>query len=315
MDKQLEEAIKIARIYLLSYQATDGSFHGTVDFHIWSNAAYLLLIDHLGVNQDKKHQLISWIERHQNSDGSWGDITEKSNGNYRNTLLALASSRDYLHEEQIKKAEDWITTFKGNKWLDPYTELFLSIRENLTIHSPPIFLSFIPEKIGRILGKLHMKIPAIFSWSVYLFPSAWTRNALPPLQIVSTLKNKCRLNPIHRKAIKNVEKKILRLQLDNGSWFDTALPTMGAIFSLHKLGYESNDLKIVKGLSFLDSLVGKEGNLNRFQLTVWNTSLCIMALRESGVTPNDSILRRAGEFLLKAQTPEGGWAFGLNNKK
>lgn len=252
---------------------------------------------------------------HQNPDGSWGDITEESSGNYRNTLLALASARDYLPKQEIEKAEDWINAFEGNKWLDPYTELFLSTRENSAIHSPPIVLSFIPEKFGRILGKLHMKLPVLFSWSVFLFPSAWTRNALPPLQIVSSLKNKRKLNLIHKKAVKHVEKKILKLQLDNGSWFDTALPTIGAIFSLHELGYKPNNPKIVEGLEFLNDLVGKEGNLNRFRLTVWDTSLCIMALRESGVAPDDPILTKAGEFLLRAQTPKGGWAFGLNNKE
>jgi len=315
LSTHLDKAIRTASNHLLSYQGSDGSFHGAVDFHIWANAAYLLLVDHLGINHDKKPQLISWVVRHQNPDGSWGDLTEKSAGNYRNTLLALASVREYLPSEQIEKATSWIHAFQGNKWLDPYTELFLSIRENLTIHSPPIFLSFIPEKLGRIFGKLHMKVPVLFSWSIFLFPSAWTRNAFPPLQIVSTLKNKRKLNFLYRNAIKHAEKKILELQLENGSWFDTALPTMGSIYALHALNYPLGDPRLVHGLEFLRDLVGERGNLSRFFLTVWDTSFSIMALCESGMASGGPTLKKAENFLLNAQTSKGGWAFGLYNRE
>jgi len=46
--------------------------YGAIDFHIWANAAYLLLIDYCGIDHDKKEYLINWVIKNQNIDGSWG---------------------------------------------------------------------------------------------------------------------------------------------------------------------------------------------------------------------------------------------------
>ncbi len=243
-----------------------------------------------------------------------GDITEPSNGNYRNTLMALAAARNYMSTEAITRAESWLKNYVGNRWLDPYTEMFLSIKERRNITSPPIIISYIPEQVGRLFGKLHMKFPKAFKWSIYLFPSAWTRNAFPPLLILSTLKNNSKVGYLKRKAIKKTEKKMLSLQLENGSWFDTVLPTMGAIYALKELGYPLSSPQIQRGLDFCKGLVGSMGNLNRFKLTVWETALAMIALLESGYNSNNDVLIKAEKFLISGQTAKGGWAFGLYNK-
>jgi hypothetical protein len=145
--KKVRTAIKRAKTNLLLYQKEDGSFYGKVEFHMWGNAAYLLLIDYLeekyGLKYGKKNKIISGL-RHQNDDGSWGDIMTKSKGNYRNTLLSVAALEQYVDKETLKGAKSWLEKYSGNKWLDPYTQMFLSIKRDVKIFSPsPSFRTFL----------------------------------------------------------------------------------------------------------------------------------------------------------------------------
>lgn len=313
MDK-IHKAIKKTQIQLLKHQKEDGSFYGDVDFHIWSNSAYLLLIDHLGVQYEKKDAVIKWIVEHQNEEGSWGDIAESSKGNYRNTLISLEALKEYMSSKQLEKVENWIKTYHGNKWLDPYTQMFLSINgEDSEIFSPPLFINLVPLKICRLFGKLNINFPSLFSWSIFLYPSGWTRSALPSLQLITNMRKKSKRGFVKKYLLKKLEDKLLKTQLDNGSWFDTALPTMEAIYALHGLGYENDDVRIIKALNFLDKLTDTNGHLNRFRLTVWDTSLAIIALKESHVNDTRDI-KNAAKFILRTQTKKGGWAFGMYNK-
>ncbi|WP_290624090.1 MULTISPECIES: prenyltransferase/squalene oxidase repeat-containing protein [unclassified Archaeoglobus] len=315
--KKVRTAIKRAKTNLLSYQKKEGSFYGKVEFHMWSNAAYLLLIDYLEEKYDlkygKKNKIIEWILQHQNDDGSWGNIMMKSEGNYRNTLLSVVALEQYADKEALKRAKSWLEKYSGNKWLDPYTQMFLSIKRDVKIFSPPPLFSCIPESLGRLLGKLHMKCPKLFHWSIYLFPSAWTRNALPPLQIVSLIKNKKKLNYFDKRIISKLKKKIIETQLANGSWFDTALPTMGAIYALCECGEDITNPKIQKAFNFLDGLVDDEGLLSRFRLKVWDTALSVMALLESGMSYKHAPINVALNYLLSARTSKNVWAFSEYN--
>ena len=312
---KIDKAIKKTRIQLLKHQKEDGSFFGSVDFHIWSNSAYLLLIDYLRIRHKKKNAIIEWIIKHQNEDGSWGDITEESTGNYRNTLISLDATAEYITPEKRDKAKSWINTYSGNIWLDPYTQMFLSIkRKDIKNFSPPLFLNLVPLNFCKLFGKLHVNFPTLFSWSIFLYPSGWTRNALPPLQIIANLKKKSKQRSVKKYLLRKLEDRLLKTQLDNGSWFDTALPTMGAIYALHELGYKNEDQRIIKALRFLDELTDLDGHLNRFRLTIWDTSLSIIALSESGISNNMENIKNAVKFILRAQTKKGGWAFGMYNQ-
>lgn len=44
--------------------------------------------------------------KNQNEDGSWGDITEKSNGNYKNTLISFEAIKDYVPSKQREKVKN-----------------------------------------------------------------------------------------------------------------------------------------------------------------------------------------------------------------
>lgn len=181
------------RQYIIAKQKPDGSIYGEVDFNVWPCAAYLLLLEHLGIHRERKDDLIKWIISHQNEDGSCGFITDKSLGDYDNTLMGLAAVEAYMDRDKAERAKEWVQTFSCNKQLDPYTELILSINTEKIKISFPIAMAltplFIPEKFGRLLGKLHMEFPKAFFWSTSFYPSVWTRGVLISFQIKSILKN------------------------------------------------------------------------------------------------------------------------------
>lgn len=305
-----------SRRYLLTKQKPDGSIYGETDFgNIWSSAAYLLLLEYLGINHEKKSELIKWIVECQNEDGSWGlgEILD-----YQDTLMALAAIEAYMDRDRAERAREWIQTFKGNKQLSPYAELFLSISDNrrdkvfhhnFFLIAMSLIMSFVPEKFGRGLGKLHMKFPRAFSWSVYFYPLPWVRTALTPLHLIFLSKNKKKIDFIRRKLVKRLENKLLKEQLENGSWFGISEFTLASIYALHELGYSVHDTQISKGLRFINSLMGVKGDLNTVQLPVWETSLAIISLTEADLPPDNPVIIKAGEFLMKIQTKKGGWPF------
>ncbi|MFZ2070917.1 MAG: prenyltransferase/squalene oxidase repeat-containing protein [Halobacteriota archaeon] len=299
-----------SREYLITKQRQDGSIYGEVEYSIWPSAAYLLLLNYLGVHHGRKMDLIEWIIDHQNEDGSWGVITDKSNGDYQNTLMGLAAVKAYMGRDRAERAREWVQTFSGDKLLTPFTAILLSTKEEDIRIPIPIYLTSV--KFGKNLGKLHMIFPKLFSWSIFFYPPSWLGEDIhPSFQIISVLKrkkDKKKLNYFDKMIVNRAEKKLTELQLENGSWSCLALSTMCAIYALHELDHDVGSAPITKGLQFLSNLMGQEGNFNLFRLKVWETSLAVIALTESDMPPGNPIII-AGNFLIRAQTEKGGWSF------
>ena len=300
---------------LLEHQNPDGSFSGNVDFNAWADAAYLILLHELGVEEDvedlKKDLLCRMKE-----DGSWGALSDgsQSEPDYKSTVIAYTALDRY--GENMEKTKRWLKSYSGSVWLDPYTEMMIR-EKGEKFFFPPAVLAYIPSWIGKALGYLHMKFPKVFFWSYFLFPSAWTRNAFPQLQIVGTRKNGRGIGIMTKKALDILVKRILDTQLRNGSWFDTILPTIGALYALHLSGYGNDEECMQAGLQFLRMQKQEKGRLNRFDLTIWNTSLAISSLLE--VKDGEPEIREAVQkgiyFLTQNQGVSGGWAFTHSNRE
>lgn len=300
---------------LLDHQNPEGSFSGNVDFNAWADAAYLILLHELGVEEDVGNLKQDLLCRRK-EDGSWGALSDSkwSDSDYKSTIIAYKALDKY--GENLEKTERWLKNYKGSVWLDPYTEML--IKENgEKFFFPPAVLIYIPSWIGKALGFCHMKFPRLFFWSYFLFPSAWTRNAFPQLQIIGTIKNGRRKGIMTKKALDILEKRLVNSQLKNGSWFDTILPTIGAIYALHLLGYRKDSECIQAGLHFLKNQKQERGRLNRFDLTIWNTSLALsslLELKDEEVQIKEAI-QKGVNFLVQNQAISGGWAFTHNNRE
>lgn len=300
---------------LLEHQNPDGSFSGNVDFNAWADAAYLILLHELGVEEEVDNLKRDLLCR-MKEDGSWGALSDgsQSDPDYKSTIIAYTALSRY--GEKLEKTERWLKSYGGSVWLDPYTEMLVR-EKGEKFFFPPATLVYIPSWIGKALGYLHMKFPKVFFWSYYLFPSAWTRNAFPQLQIIGTIKNGRRKGIMTRKALAILERCIVDAQLRNGSWFDTILPTIGAVYALHLSGYGNDSECIQAGLQFLRNQKQEKGRLSRFDLTIWNTSLSISSLLE--LNDEKPEIREAVQkgicFLTQNQAVSGGWAFTHSNRE
>jgi len=290
---------------LNTHLCSNGSFSSSVDFNVWADAAYLILLQKLNINNNVDRN-VKYIISCLNEDGYWGIISDKcSEASYKNTLIAYKATKRYLSKEEINKVENFLEKYKGNRWVDPYTEMLIA-EENQKVYYPPIFLNFLSDSFCRILGNLHLSFPSLFKWSIFLYPSGWSRNAFPQLTCCGYL-----LSGKQKGKVKKLINIILNNQLDNGSWFDTILPTIGSIYALYLFGYEKSSSIIGEGLEFLQLRLRDNGGLDRFNLSVWNTSLSLIALlSQKGIRANfnDSVA-----FLIDNQSKDGGWAFSEFN--
>jgi squalene cyclase len=295
----------LEKILFDKYYHTNGSFKSNVDFSIWADSAYLILLNKLNLKSDVQH-IVEYILKRQNSNSSWG-IISKSNSepSYKNTIIAYHAIKDYITEEQSNKICSFLKNYSGNKWIDPYTEMLIS---NGKIYYPPIFLNKLPKWITKAFGYFHMIMPHIFKWSIFIYPSAWSRHAFPQLTAIGYLLS----NPTKKEKIEYLIDKIISMQLKNGSWFDTILPTIGAIYALVLYGMNEQSLIIQDGLSFLKQRRRPDFGLNRFNLSVWNTSLSIISLLNSKDSKSGKF-QRSIDFLLRTQDIRGGWAFSEYN--
>ncbi|PYG88025.1 squalene cyclase [Ruminiclostridium sufflavum DSM 19573] len=309
--RTLDECIKIGINKLLTFQNSDGAFSSDVDFSIWADAGFLILQDELKLDIGKS-ELVKGILERQNIDGSWGPISEASEGDFKSTIFAYRSIEKYISQGQKKKIEKWLENYEGSRWVDPYTEMLL-VKKNEQFYFPPPEMVFIPLKVGKFLGYLHMLFPKVFKWSIFLFPSAWTRNAFPQLQVVGAVKTGKNKGFLRKTALRKLEKQILSMQLRDGSWFKTILPTIGSIYALHLLGYKNDWQEIKRGLAFLESCIQKKSNrLNRFDLKIWNTALATCALFETSKYSSNAV-KKGVYYLLRTQSSYGGWGFTSDN--
>ena len=314
--EKIKKSIDDGKHYLLSFHHKDGCFYGECIFNAYANASYLILIDYLNLKHPRKQDIINWLTEHQNADGSWGDILENGKGNYQFTLIATEALREYLQEEKLKKAKQWLMGYRGSKWIDPYTRLSIYMKnKNIELVSPPWWFVFIPRRIGYIFGKLQMSFPKLFWWSIFIYPSTWTKNAAYSL-IVAKLMSTPNKSLFKKLILKFLKKKILELQLENGSWYDLGRTTRGAIYALSLLDYGVDSEPIKKGLHFLESRLGARGNINGLRLTVWDTALSLIALNELRDISEieNKVIETSVDFLLKSYSNKGGWSFSYYMK-
>ena len=135
--------------------------------------------------------------------------------------------------------------------------------------------------------------------------------------------------PTRGQAIKRAERWILEHQEADGSWGGIQPPWVYSLMALSSLGYPTEHPIIVKGLAGFETFAIEERATMRVQACVsalWDTSLAMIALLDSGFPPDHPALVRSAEWLLEEQVltggdwqvrargvPAGGWAFEFHN--
>ena len=136
--------------------------------------------------------------------------------------------------------------------------------------------------------------------------------------------------PLREEGIKAAEKWILERQEATGDWGGIIPAMLNSLIALRCLGYDANDPVVARGLKAIDNFAIEDEDNYRIQpcvSPVWDTGLVVRSLIESGVSPSDPALVKAGEWLLEKQIlsdgdwsvkntegKPGAWAFEFDNR-
>lgn len=138
------------------------------------------------------------------------------------------------------------------------------------------------------------------------------------------------IKPFRKVAHRRVEKWIIDHQEKDGSWGGIQPPWVYSLIALHKMGYGLDHAVMQRGIAGLEGFAiddaEDEWRVQACVSPVWDTALATNALIESGISPSDEMVVRAGGWLEARQirapgdwqvrvpsTEPGGWAFEFEN--
>jgi squalene-hopene/tetraprenyl-beta-curcumene cyclase len=303
----ISKTIENAQQYLFEKQLNDEYWVGGIILNPSITAQYILLRRYLREPQTiEEKRAIEYLLRLQNPDGSWSLADEKGEKESLSctttVVLALKIAGIPPDSFPVVKAQKYISSTggldKAMQSVDPVNQFFHAIFGEYPwekVITPPIELLLIPDKFPISPQK---KLPY------------WIWESIPQLASFMALnKGIPAWSLLKKKALIRAEAWILEHQLKDGSWSGTFFPTAISIIALLKMGYDAKHPRIAAALKFLDSLQNTDGNIQHFRLPVWDSALSIMALRESSIFVDHPKMINATRWLVKAQTPSGGWTF------
>jgi squalene-hopene/tetraprenyl-beta-curcumene cyclase len=138
----------------------------------------------------------------------------------------------------------------------------------------------------------------------------------------------CRIRPLRKVALKKAERWMTDRFEDSDGLGAIFPPIVWSVIALRCLGYEEDSPEVQSQLEELKNLTISEGDTDRLQpckSPVWDTAIATIALRDAGVTPSHSKIRRTVDWLLgkevkrsgdwrhRTECEPSGWYFEFNN--
>jgi squalene-hopene/tetraprenyl-beta-curcumene cyclase len=281
---------------------------------------------------------LTWLRRHQNEDGGWGDTTS-SPSNFSTTILSwVALSLDSNVESgggaslarAEKRLRDWVGDLTPSRLAEHLLEVYGGDR---TFSIPILTMCALGGRLGS--GRESWRtIPAI-PFELAAVPARWFSRlglpmvsyALPALITMGQVRHHHRptRNPLARwlrSAVRGRTLDVLqKIQPDGGGFLEAAPLTSFVTMSLVGCGQAKHPVA-ERAVAFLESTVREDGSWPiDTNLSIWLTSLAVGALAEGSRLEEhlDSELRdKILSWLLDQQQREvhpytdatpGGWAW------
>jgi sporulenol synthase len=116
---------------------------------------------------------------------------------------------------------------------------------------------------------------------------------------------------LHSLAIQRAKKYMLDHIEEDGTFYSYYSSTFLMIFALISLGYKKTDPVITKAIAGIKSMkctINGQPHMQYTTADVWNSSLIGYALQEAGISPEDPMVEKTNQYLLKRQhTKFGDW--------
>lgn len=313
-DDELDQAIELAINALRARQHTTGYWAGNITMSSRHTAYYIIASNYVGIyDQPYYDTAVTWLAESQTAAGTWEQTVAESPASLSNTaaaLLALEIAGVSPAAVDFAAAREYVTRHGGIEASDPLVQATYALYGKmdwdglaLTQFDPHLLLA-----------------PGTPPEPMQVFPP-WWREGFVPVTVLRTLHQDSDVSLAERQGLEAAETWLLSHQLADGSWF-TGFPTFFAIMALHDLDGEAYRPQIEDGFRFLRSMQLPDGVLRPFELSVWDTSLAVLALRAGGLSACDPTLQSTINWLISTQSPgglnlsesaPGGWSYNANN--
>ncbi|WP_285889672.1 squalene--hopene cyclase [Neobacillus niacini] len=341
-------------------QSPDGSWHYPFETGLSTDAYMIILLRTLEIHDEELIKgLAERIVKRQEKNGAWKLFYDEGTGNLTATVESyyalLYSGYFEKQDKRLRAAKKFILSKGGLDEVSMFTKVMLSITGQMK------WPSFSPLPIEILLLPLHFPI-SFYSFSVYGRANLTPLLILTDKKFTLPTKNSPDLSDLHEeradsdtwirsgeirslfsfmeKGVKNLMglpqqlhelalQRAKKYMLDHiekdGTFFSYYSSTFLMIFALLALGYKKNDPVIKAAIDGIKAMRTTINGLPHMQYTtanVWNTSLIGYALQEAGISPKDSIVLKANQYLLAHQHDKfgdwvihnpnslpGGWGF------
>ena len=248
----------------------------------------------------------SWLARHQNADGGWGD-TDRSRSNISTTAIVWATlSRTGRGSPPVAtvvdRAEAWLKDAAAGVAPDALRSAILRrYGKDRTFSAPILTVLALTGKLGTEVDSSWRSIPQL-PFELAALPHGWFQHlklpvvsyALPALIAIGQVRHSFApsRNPVTRLLRERVRQRthrVLReMQPESGGYLEATPLTSFVVMSLAGMGWESPVVE--HGVRFLLDSMRDDGSWPiDTNLSTWVTTLSVSALAEAGELPQADV--------------------------
>jgi sporulenol synthase len=333
-------------------QSPDGSWSYPFETGLSTDAYMIILLRTLELNDEELIKgLAERILQRQEKNGAWKLFYDEVSGNLTATVESyyalLYSGYFEKHDKRLLAAKKFILSKGGLDEVSMFTKVMLSLTGQIK------WPTFSPLPIELILLPLNFPIN-FYSFSVYGRANLTPLLILTDKKFTLTTKKSPDLSDLrvgrddsdtwvrseemrslfsfiekgvkdliglpqqlHKLALQRAKKYMLDHIETDGTFYSYYSSTFLMIFALLASGYKKNDPVITAAIDGIKAMRTTINGLPHMQYTtanVWNTSLIGYVLQEAGISPEDSMVLKANQYLLSRQHDKfGDWVIHNRN--